>query len=88
MSEVTIAVLAVAGLTALTLLRLAMRKGALAAGQAARERRIARTGKDPADNPVTNGVNRWAERNPVGAKIVTAALVLAGVVIGMWRVAT
>lgn len=84
MGEVGIAaVLVLVALAFLALMPVA-RTGARAAGVAARERTIARTGKDPADNLVNNAVNGWGERHPVAAKVAPVVFMALVVVAVFW----
>jgi hypothetical protein len=84
MGEVGIGILVGVLCVGLVVLRFVARRVAFNAGSAARERTIARTGKDPADN----GFNRWAQRSPVGVKVLTVVFLLLGVLFGLWRTIT
>lgn len=84
MGEVGIAAVLVLVALAVLALTPVARIGARAAGIAARERTIARTGKDPADNPVNNAVNAWGDRHPVAAKVAPVAFVVLVAVVVLW----
>lgn len=58
---------------------LAVGLGSLAGGITMRRRQVARTGNDPADNPVNNGFNAWAGRHPLLAGVLIIGLFGIGV---------
>jgi hypothetical protein len=41
---------------------------------------VSRSGHDPADNRVNNGINRWAADHPVGVTVVILVLAALGLV--------
>lgn len=82
--EIGVAVVLVLAALAAAVLQPMLVRGARSAGVAARQRTIARTGKDPADNPVNNSVNRWAEGHPVAAQVAPVAFVSLVLVAVLW----